>query len=225
MQQNQGQFTRQRQEPWQFRRFGWVLLIMIASLGCIYFYMIPLLSSTSGGTGSDGFDAHAEALQLALQVQDFRKIHRTIGRNLGMGEIVLEARDGTLTRYPSPIYEGEKAPAAYDPNANHSERRTHDQFLLPELGRMQNNGTLDKVQYIYILIFSQIYVCPPCKADMRGWWKAYKSAVSSQDAGKIQVPAIWELTGSYNPDRPGWPQWTVVANEDDVQQVNITFDR
>jgi len=27
---------------------------------------------------------------------------------MGMSEIVLEARDGMLTRYPSPIYEGEK---------------------------------------------------------------------------------------------------------------------
>jgi hypothetical protein len=98
-------------------------------------------------------------------------------------------------------------------------------ILLPELERLQNNGTLDKVQTIYILIFSQIYVCPPCKADMRGWWEAYKGAVNAQNAVKIRAPTIWGLTGSYNPDRVGWPQWTVVANEDDVQQVNITFDR
>jgi len=50
-----------------------------------------------------------------------------------MGEIVLEAQDGTLTRYFSQPDEGEKADAGYDPNANHSERRTHDLFLLPEL--------------------------------------------------------------------------------------------
>lgn len=58
---------------------------------------------------------------------------------------------------------------------------------------------------------------------MRGWWKAYKSEVSPQNAGKIQQPTIWELTGSYNPDRPGWPQWTVVAKEADVEQVPIPF--
>jgi hypothetical protein len=130
MWQHQEQLLPQRQVPWQFRRFGWVLLIIIASLAGIYFYVIPFLSSMSGVAGGNSFDAHAKALQLAVQVQNYRKIHSTIGRNLvGVAEIVLEARDGTLTRYPSPIYEGEKASAVYDPNANHSERRTHELFL------------------------------------------------------------------------------------------------
>ena len=211
-----------RQEQRDPLRFLWVLLIILAALGAIYFYVIPFLAS-SGSSGSS-FDPHEEALQLALKVQDYRKNHRTIGRNLGMGEIVLEASDGTLTRYPSPIYVGEKASASYDPNANHSERRTHDLFLLPTLKLLQDNGALDKAQNISILIFSQVFVCPTCLADMRGWWKAYKSEVSPQNATKIQQPTVWELTGSYNPDRPGWPQWTVVANEEDVEQVNVLFD-
>ena len=115
----QRQHQGQRRDP---LRFLWVLLIIVAALAAIYFYVIPFLSSSSGGRS--GFDPHAEALQLALKVQDYRKDHRSIGRNLGMGEIVLQAPDGTLTRYPSPIYEGEKASASYDPNANHAERRT-----------------------------------------------------------------------------------------------------
>src|SRR5260221_3407647 len=83
--------------------------------------------------------------------------------------------------------------------------------------------TLFRSQNISILIFSQVFVCPTCLADMRGWWKAYKSEVSPQNATRIQQPTVWELTGSYNPDRPGWPQWMVVANEEDVEQVNVPF--
>ncbi len=219
----QQSYQRQHQRHRDPLRFLWVLLIIVAALAAIYFYVIPFLASSSGGRS--GFDPHAEALQLALKVQDYRKDHRSIGRNLGMGEIVLQAPDGTLTRYPSPIYEGEKASASHDPNANHAERRTHDLFLLPTLKLLQDHGTLDKAQSVSLLIFSQVFVCPICRAEMRGWWKAYKSEVSPQNAGKIQQPAIWELTGSYNPDRPGWPQWTVVANEADVEQVNVPFDQ
>ncbi len=219
----QQRYQHQRQEQRDPLRFLWVLLIIVAALAAIYFYVIPFLASSS--SGSSAFGPHQEALQLALKVQDYRKDHRSIGRNLGMGEIVLQAPDGTLTRYPSPIYEGEKASASYDPNANHSERRAHDLFLLPTLKLLQAHGTLDKAQSVSLLIFSQVFVCPLCRADMRGWWKAYKSEVSLQNATKIQQPTIWELTGSYNPDRPGWPQWTVVANEEDVEQVTVPFDR
>ena len=181
MQQQMQQHQRQgKRDP---LRFFWVLLIIVAALAAIYFYVMPFLASSSGG----GFDPHAEALQLALKVQDYRKDHRSLGRNLGMGEIVLQAPDGTITRYPSPIYEGEKASASYDPNANHSERRTHELFLLPTLKLLQDHGTLDKAQSISILIFSQVFVCPPCRADMRGWWKAYKSEVSPQNAAKISA--------------------------------------
>jgi hypothetical protein len=200
------------------------VLLIIAVLGAMSFYLISLLFSTTSG-GASSFDAHTEALKLALKVQDYRQRNRTIGRNLGMGEIVVIGQDGKPVEYPSPIYVGEKADAAYDPNANHSERRTHDLFLLPELARLQASGTLDRAQGVSILVFSQVYVCPPCRADMRGWWKDFKNAVSPQNAAKIQQPTIWELTGGYNPDRPGWPQWTVVANEDDVEQVNVAFDK
>ena len=215
----QQSYQRQHQRQRDPLRFLWVLLIIVAALAAIYFYVIPFLASSSG------FDPHAEALQLALKVQDYRKDYRSIGRNLGMGEIVLQAPDGTLRRYPSPIYEGEKASASYDPNANHAERRTHDLFLLPTLKLLQDHGTLDKAQRVSLLILSQVFVCPICRAEMRGWWKAYKSEVSPQNAAKIQQPTVWELTGSYNPDRPGWPQWTVVANEGDVEQVNVPFDQ
>ena len=60
---------------------------------------------------------------------------------------------------------------------------------------------------------------------MRGWWKAYKFEVSPQNVSKIQQPTFWQLAGSYNPNLPGWPQWTVVANEEDVQEVSIPFDQ
>lgn len=225
MQQHEKQHQNQPNLPQQKSsvHFYSVLLIILAALAAIYFYLMPFLSSTSGG-GESSFDAHREALNLAIIVQNYRKNHRSIGRNLGIGEIVVIDQDGKSTSYLSPIYEGEKASAAYDPNENHSERRTHDLFLLPELKRLQDNGTLDKAQQVSILVFSQVFVCSPCRADMRGWWKDFRKAVSSRNAVKIQEPTIWELTGSYNPDRSGWPQWTVVATEEDVEPVPIPFD-
>jgi hypothetical protein len=226
MQHHEYQRPRQRHLPRQRNaaRSIFILLLLVAALGALSFYLISLLFSTTN-SGTSSFDAHTEALKLALKVQDYRQRNRSIGRNLGMGEIVLIGQDGKPVEYSSPIYEGEKASAAYDPNANHSERRTHDLFLLPQLKILQDNGALDRAQSVSILVFSQIYVCPPCRADMRGWWKDFKNAVSTQNAAKIQQPTIWELTGSYNPDRSGWPQWTVVVNEDDVEQVNVPFDK
>ena len=65
--QQQG-YQRQHQRQRDPLRFLWVLLIILAAKASIYFYVIPFLASSSGGRS--GFDPHAEALQLALQVQD-----------------------------------------------------------------------------------------------------------------------------------------------------------
>lgn len=55
----------------QSQRFRWVLLIIIASLGFIYFYVIPFLSASgvgSGGSASSGEWSDTRQRQIAFDL-------------------------------------------------------------------------------------------------------------------------------------------------------------
>lgn len=190
-----------------------ILILLSAIVASIY------VSNFSGGSG---FNAQAEALQLALDSQEYRNRHKsaTKGFNLGQASIVLEYPDGTFSKPDrSPIYLGMDSPPP-DVNKTHSERKEHDQFILPTLRILARNGTLDGITMIHIVLFSQIYICLPCQADMRGWLDQYRCVVGPANANKLDV-TVWELTGGFNTKAP---RWTVVAGEEDVQSVSVTFD-
>ncbi len=194
-----------------------VAILVLIALGALVASIH--LSSLLGGSS---FNAQAEALQLALNTQQYRGRHKsaTKGFNLGQASIILEYPDGTFsTPDRSPIYLGMDSPPP-DVNKDHSERKEHEQFILPTLGILARKGTLDSVSLIHIVLFSQIYICLPCQADMRGWLDHYRCIVGPANAGKLDV-TVWELTGGFNTKAPAW---TVVASEEDVQPVSIAFD-
>jgi hypothetical protein len=213
------QQQRQRRQREQQKSPGGCLLVLILvliTLGALVsgIHLSNLLGSS--------FNAQAEALQLALNTQQYRNRHKsaTKGFNLGQASIILEYPDGTFSQPDrSPIYLGMDSPPP-DVNKDHSERKEHEQFILPTLSILARKGTLDKVSMVHIVLFSQIYVCLPCQSDMRGWLDHYRCIVGPANANKLDV-TVWELTGGFNTKAP---LWTVVANEEDVQPVSIAFN-
>lgn len=205
-----------RPQSQQSYRFWSVLLIIVASLGCIYFYVIPFLASL--GPGKAAFDIQAEALKMALQVQQYRYNHKSRG-NYGMAEIIITYQDMSKPSvYSSPIYEGFDSKGA-DKNKDHSERKAHEQFNLPTLTQLKSRGIAAKASFIYVIIFSQIQICKLCQADMRGWLEQYRRQVGTYNISL----SVYDLTGNFNPNVPR-KQWTVVVNEADIEEITIPFD-
>lgn len=107
---------------------------------------------------------------MAKPVQDYRLKHPTYGRNLAMGQIVIEYSDGSpiyaLTLEMIPGQDG----GDLDKNSEHSERKLHDAggFIPVTLQHLQASGELDKASQVYIFIFTQVRVCDLCEAEMKG---------------------------------------------------------
>ena len=173
------------------------------------------------GSGGPSFDTSPYALDLAKEAYQWRKNHRTTDHNFGNGAIILEYSDGSAPSvYPSPRYEGRDGPPD-DINAFHSERLTHENYILPMLAQLRRNGILAKASRVDIIIFSQYHVCPVCQRQMRNWQDQQRCQAGSANV----FLTIWELAQEFYPlardprKRPQPP----VNDVGDIQTVDIPF--
>lgn len=159
---------------------------------------------------------------MAKPVQDYRLKHPTYGRDLGMGQIVVEYSDGSPIDAPaSGIITGERG-TDLDKNANHVERKLHDAggFLPITLQHLQRSGDLDKASKVYIFIFTQVTVRKTCEPEMRAWLNDFRAEVSLANQDKLEFQ-VWEPTFFYNPDKPTIQKQ--MLSSEDITQVEIKF--
>lgn len=219
------QYEEQRQHPLPEQRrsgrFYFILLVILAALGAIYFYLIPFLSSTNGGRGNS-FDATPYALQIAREAYKERARHRPTGHNFGGAAIVAQYADGSKPSvYYSNIYEGFDSPPP-DINKTHSERRAWEDFILPTLTIMKDHGTIARASEIDIIIFTQFYPCPSCQSDMRAWQNQARTTAGTSSV----FMSVWTLMASFSPLSPDPRKRAqpVITDESAIQEVPITFD-
>lgn len=233
MQQHERQRRYQQPVPEQRNsvRFYSILLIILAALGVIYFYLIPFLASIhSGGTQtntegqclSNGqqFNGRQEAFTLAQIAEQYRAAHPFNG-NYGYASYTLCYKNGSQQRVPSPAAPG------YDNTTDKTKplNYTHSEQVLYRWLQQQ----LAKVSFdpkalaaIYVIIFSQVRVCDACVASMTPWQSNLRQIAKTP----LLYLAIWDI-------RPGtlsafiptvFPRGTgtpvAIA---DLRRVNIPF--
>jgi hypothetical protein len=210
---------RQEQQQWrqpQKRefppRFLWVVLMLLASLAAIYFYVIPFLSSVGGGSTGSAFSGgwsvsqqRQIAVSLAQTVQSYRqRIHEQ--RRINYGDAYLVATGIASPFRPKQPYEGmDSKPGAK--NDTHSETRLKGWALLTIRQQLQQ---LPSGSTINLLIFTQVKVCPDCRKAIDAW------AMQLQQAAPPGVRVncyIWQQT-SFDIDHP---DQTPVTSPDAVQ--------
>jgi len=191
----------QQQRPHQKHglRFFWVLLIIIASLACIYFYIIPWLASPGGGSGggtNTGRWSEARqrqtAFDLAQSVQNYRnRIHER--RRINYGDAFMEAGVASPFRPPNP-FDGMDSPSGAK-NDTHSETKLKG-WALATIRR--NLQSLPAGSTINVLIFTQVKVCPDCRRDIQAWTKQLQQAAPP---GVTVYVYIWQQT-DFDIDHP-----------------------
>ncbi len=211
-QQRQPLWEQHQQKPGGSVRFLWVMLILIASLAVIYFYVIPFLASTEGEpTGSafsGGWSASQQrqiAFTLAQRVQSYRQsIHEQ--RRINYGDAYMIATGIKPPFRPQQPYEGmDSKPGAK--NDTHSETRLKGWALATIRQKLQQ---LPSGSTMNIVIFTQVKVCPDCRKDTNEW------ATQLQQVAPPGVRVnfyIWQQT-NFDINHP---DQTPVASPDEVQ--------
>jgi hypothetical protein len=219
------QYKRQHQHPLPKQRnsvrFYFILLIILAALGAIYFYLIPFLSSINSNRGSS-FDATPDALQIAREAYKERAQHRPTGHDFGGAAIVVQYADGSKPSvYYSDIYEGYDSPPP-DTNKTHSERQAWENFILPTLTIMKDHGTVAKASEIDLIIFTQFYPCVPCQSEMRAWQNQARTTAGTSSV----FVSVWTLTASFSPlsSDPKKRAQPAITDESAIQEVPVAFD-
>lgn len=176
----------QQQQQWQEQRksrdfpprFLWVVLILLASLAVIYFYVIPFLSSSAGGSAGSAFaggwsiDQQRQiAFSLAQNVQRYRqRINEQ--RRINYGDAYLVATGIPTPFRPKQPYEGMDSPSGAK-NDTHSETKLKGWALLTIRQQLQQ---LPSGSTINLLLFTQVKVCPGCRQDINTWAKQLQQA-------------------------------------------------
>lgn len=203
----------QQQGPGQesSSRFLWVILIILASLAVISFYVIPFLSSTGGASGnafSGGWSASQQrriAFSLAQTIQSYRqRINEQ--RRINYGDAYMTATGVTSPFRPKQPYEGMDSPAGTK-HDTHSEARLKGWALATIRQKLQN---LPSRSTINLLIFTQVKVCPDCRKDINGWAMQLQQAAPSGVRVNIY---IWQQT-NFDIDHP---TQTPVTSPDEIE--------
>lgn len=207
------------------RLLGYLLLALGVIVGLL---VIASFGKTlGGGNNSQQQPTTLDDVQqyvfdtMAKPVQDYRLKHPTalLGRNLGMGRIVLEYADGSpIYSIPSEFIPGQDGKGP-DKNSEHSERKLHDPggFIPVTLQHLQASGELDKASKVYIFIFTQVLVCDLCRPEMRGWLNDFRAEVSPANQSKLEFQ-VWEPTFTFNPRASPTQQRQMVSSEDITQE-------
>lgn len=208
------------------RVLGYLLLALGVIVGLL---AIASFGKTLGGNNSPQPLTTLDDVQqyvfdtMAKPVQDYRLKHPSYGRNLGIGQTVVEYSDG------SPIYAltSEMVPGQdggdLDKNSDHSERKLHDAggFLPITLQHLQASGELDKASKVYIFIFTQVNVCDLCEAEMKGWLNDFRADVSLANQSKLDFQ-VWQPTFIFSPNNQRSKLQQMTSSED-ITQVSIKF--
>lgn len=180
-------------------RFLWVILIILAALGAIYFYLIPYLASSSNenqGNASKGWSIERQrqiAFTLAQNVQGYRqRIHE--GRRINYGDASLVATGIEQPFRPKQPAAGMNAPNPPQ-NDTHSETTLKGWAIYTIRKSLQN---LPAGSVINLLIFTQVKVCPDCRRDIQTWAKQLQQVAPT---GVIVNVAIWQQT-NFDIDHP-----------------------
>ena len=200
MQQQHWQRRQQSQQRVFPPRFFWVVLILLASLAAIYFYVIPFLSSMSGGSAGNAFSGgwsvsqqRQIAYKLAQNVQSYRqRNHET--RHINYGYAYLVATGISSPFRPKQPYPGVDSPSGAK-NDTHSESMLKGWAFLTIRQQLQQ---LPAGSTINLLIFTQVKVCPGCRRDITAW------ATQLQQAAPPGVRVnlyIWQQT-NFDIDHP-----------------------
>lgn len=177
-----------------------VILILLAALAALYFYIVPFLGSVSGGSTGNAFSGGWSVAQqqqiaftLAQSVQNYRqRIHEQ--RRINYGDAYLIATGITTPFRPQQPYEGMDAPSG-PKNDMHSEAKLKGWALVTIRQKLQH---LPAGSTINLLIFTQVKVCPDCRSDIKGW------ATQLQQAAPPGVRVnfyIWQQT-NFDIDHP-----------------------
>lgn len=210
--QQQQQWQQQPQQRASSSRFLWVMLILIASLAAIYFYVIPFLATMGGeSTGSafsGGWSASQQrqiAFTLAQRIQSYRQsINEQRRINYGDGYMVATGIKPPFR--PQQPYEGmDSKPGAK--NDTHSETRLKGWALATIRQKLQH---LPPGSTINIIIFTQVKVCPDCRKDINGWAAQLQQAAPPGVRVNIY---IWQQT-NFDIDHP---DQVPVGSPDEVQ--------
>lgn len=206
---------------------SWLLifLLILLALGVLIF-ALPSFNTrvtTTTQTASQGqclpngqgFDEQQEAFTLA-QVAEQHRIAHSFGGNYGFGSYTLCYQDGTQQRFQSPAARGY---GDEDSNDTHSEQGVY-KWLEMQLSGLSIDQS--KVTAIYVIIFSQVRVCIPCRRDMMPWQRGLRQAAKTNNL----FLSIWDIRfGSKSAFIPAtYPagSGTPVAIED-VRKVPINF--
>jgi hypothetical protein len=202
------QQQREQQGQGRSQRFWGVLLILLASLIALYFYVIPYLSSGGVGTSGGGWSEVQQrqiAFQLAQNVQNYR--HRiNERRRINYGDASLQASGITTPFRPPQPFEGMNSPTGAS-NDTHSETKLKGWALATIRQKLQR---LPAGSSINLLMFTQVKVCPACRSAIDGW------ATQLQQAAPPGVRvncSIWQQT-NFDINHP---DQTPVTSPDEVQ--------
>ena len=197
------------QEQSQSQRFWLVLLIIILSLGCIYFFVIPFLASQGVGGGAANGWAESQqrqiAFNLAQNIQNYRnRINER--RRINYGDAYMEATGLAKPFRPSNPFDGMDSPVGAK-NDTHSEAKLKGWALATirrDLQQLPSGSTVN------VLIFTQVKTCPDCRKSVPIWVKQLQQAAPK---GVTVYLYIWQQT-NFDIDHP---DQTLVNSMNDVE--------
>lgn len=203
----------QQLEPKQSQRFWWVLLILIASLACIYLYVIPFLASKGGSSNTGNTNSHSWsdtqqrqiAFNLAQNIQSYRQ-HINERRRINYGDAYLDATGITTPFRPPNPFDGMDSPIGAK-NDTHSEAKLKGWALATIRKNLQN---LPSGSVIRVLIFTQVKMCPDCRKAVPTWVKQLQQVAPT---GVTVYLYIWQQT-NFDIDHP---DHTPVKSQNDIE--------
>lgn len=157
----------QEQKPAQRQGFFAIIILLIALLIFIVLYGLPALSSISNEQPNAGWSEGQQreiAFELAQNIESYRnKINEK--RRINYGDAYMSATaTSTIFRPPIP-FDGMNSPLGAK-NDTHSEAKLKGWALTTIRKNLQN---LPSGSTINVLIFTQVKVCPVCRASIQQW--------------------------------------------------------
>ncbi|HEU0001451.1 MAG TPA: hypothetical protein VFQ36_11155 [Ktedonobacteraceae bacterium] len=146
------------------------LILLLLLLAVIAFFALGSLN-LAGSTTQTGqcppFNAQQEAFNLAQRTEQFRRA-KPEAVNYGNGSYTICYTNGKIAyfTFPQPFR------GFYDKNAPGEEYKTHSEqatYVWPGRKLAALPLVASQIQWIQVVIFSQVIVCPPCQNDMKSW--------------------------------------------------------
>lgn len=203
-----------------------IIVLLIILVFAVLYALAQFGASVGTQTSKQGqclnngqsFNAQQEAFTLAQEVEQYRTANPYRG-NYGLGSYTFCYKDGTQNRSQSPIYPGynNTKDATKPINATHSEQKTY-KWLEGELNALPANQS--PATAIYVVIFSQVIVCGPCRQDMKLWQRGLRSAAKTSRV----FLSIWDIVygKGFNPATYQAGMGTPVTI-DAIRRVPIVF--